>query len=271
MERLSDPYFYPLYSALAYYSAVFAIGELARFLVTKYVSPRGNSQLFAIELIGTIQMCTCVYENGIIVKNYGLNAFFIVVGLLLTAGGIFNRGALTNCVPIIEDFFYSACSSSKFLAILTAQLIGASFASKCAYFIWNWTSQYSQSHLENALNTTCILQYKQSAGIVIAFEIFGAFAMRILIAKIAARPSLRKTIPFVVSLYLTAALYIIGVPGLNPIVATARLFGCQGIDNHVFVILYWICPVVGWLGGAHFVRNSAVTPVKKSSKKSKKN
>ncbi|CAA88476.1 Putative aquaporin-10 [Caenorhabditis elegans] len=264
MEAVSSEYYFPLYSALGYFALVFGIGEIARIITAKYVSPRGNSQLFLYELIGTIQMCTCVYENGIIFKNYGFPAIFICVALLLTAGNIFNRGAMTNCAPIFEQFVFGNLGSSKFLTILSAQLIGATFASKFAYLIWNITAPYSTAHLENASNLECILHYKQTAGIVIGFEIVGAFVVRIVVAQLLARPALIKLIPFAISAYLSLALYVVGVPGLNPIVATARLYGCRGIDNSSFFILYWFCPVLGWLTGAYVVGQKS--PSKKSAK-----
>ncbi|CAI2326823.1 unnamed protein product [Caenorhabditis sp. 36 PRJEB53466] len=249
MSEASSEFYYPLYSALGYFAFVFGVGEISRILAAKYT--KGNAQLFLYELIGTIQMCTCVYENGVIFKNYGFPAIL----------------SLTNCAPIIEQYYYNNCSSTKLLTVLTAQLIGATFASKFAYAIWNLTAAYSTAHFENAAQLDCVLQYKQSAGVVIGFEIAGAFLVRVVVAYLAARPSLAKTIPFAISLYLTAALYIVGVPGLNPIVATARLYGCQGIDNHSFLVLYWICPIVGWILGSHFVGTAG--PVKKSSKEAK--
>uniref|UniRef100_A0A1I7UFZ1 Aquaporin n=1 Tax=Caenorhabditis tropicalis TaxID=1561998 RepID=A0A1I7UFZ1_9PELO len=267
MDVLTNEYYFPLYSALGYFALVFGLGEIARILTAKYVSNRGNSQLFLFELIGTIQMCTCVYENGVIFKNYGFPAIFLCVALLLTAGGIFNRGALTNCAPIFEQYVFGNLSSSKLLTILSAQLIGATFASKFAYLIWNLTSPYSAAHLENANNLECILHYKQTAGIVIGFEIIGAFVVRLVIAQLVARPALIKLIPFAISAYLTLALYVVGVPGLNPIVATARLYGCQGIDGSSFMILYWICPVIGWLAGAYVVGQKK--PAKKTAKEVK--
>ncbi|CAL2031255.1 CBN-AQP-10 protein [Caenorhabditis brenneri] len=267
MDVLTNSYYFPLYSALGYFALVFALGEVARILTAKYVSSRGNNQLFLYELIGTIQMCTCVYENGIIFKNYGFPAIFLCVALLLTAGGIFNRGAMTNCAPIFEQFVFGNLGSSKFITILSAQLIGAAFASKLAYLIWNLTSGMSTAHLENASNMECVLQYKQTAGVVIGFEIIGAFVVRLVVAQLASRPALIKLIPFAISAYLTLALYIVGVPGLNPIVATARLYGCQGIDNSSFMILYWICPVIGWLAGAYVVGQPSVA--KKTAKQVK--
>ncbi|KAF1764830.1 hypothetical protein GCK72_004780 [Caenorhabditis remanei] len=262
MDPASSEYYFPLYSALGYFALVFGLGEVARILTAKYVSSRGNSQLFLYELIGTIQMCTCVYENGIIFKNYGFPAIFLCVGLLLTAGGIFNRGAWTNCAPIFEQFIFGNLGSTKFITILSAQLIGATFASKFAYLIWNLTAPYSSAHLENASNLDC-----QTAGIVIAFEIVGAFVVRVVVAQLLARPALIRLIPFAISAYLTLALYIVGVPGLNPIVATARLYGCQGIDTSSFMILYWFCPVLGWLAGAYVVGQKG--PAKKTSKEAK--
>lgn len=36
------------------------------------------------------------------------------------------------------------------------------------------------------------------------------------------------------------ALAVIGVPGLNPVVASSRLQGCPGLDLQWFIMLYWL-------------------------------
>lgn len=46
-----------------------------------------------------------MYENGVILKNYGVIGFFFVVIGLLIAGGIMNRGAFVNPLPVLEQFY----------------------------------------------------------------------------------------------------------------------------------------------------------------------
>lgn len=56
----------------AYYGVVLLSAEIARKLVDLTFKKKNNIwYTFLIELIGTAQMTTCVYENGIIIKYYG--------------------------------------------------------------------------------------------------------------------------------------------------------------------------------------------------------
>ena len=47
------------------------------------------------------------------------------------------------------------------------------------------------------------MNFQQTAGIVIAFEIVGAFVVRVVVAQLLARPALIRLIPFAISAYLT--------------------------------------------------------------------
>lgn len=87
----------------------------------------------------------------------------------------------------------------------------------------------------------------------------------------------------------TLALVYVGVPGLNPVVASSRLFGCEGIDTQWFIAIYWvsaqcyscrlnfcdalifplqICPVIGWLSAAALQKSMTKKATKKLKKKS---
>ncbi|PIO72229.1 hypothetical protein TELCIR_05853 [Teladorsagia circumcincta] len=64
------------------------------------------------------------------------------------------------------------------------------------------------------------------------------------------------------------ALIYVGVPGLNPVVASSRLFGCEGMDTQWFIAVYWICPIFGWMAAAALEKSMAKRAPKKLKKKS---
>ncbi|PAV87000.1 hypothetical protein WR25_12722 [Diploscapter pachys] len=256
--------FYPLFSAIGYFGIVFVLAEISRKVIEKAVSKHSAFYKFAVELIATIQMCTCVYENAIIVRFYGIYAFFLVVAFLLTLGGIYNRGAFVSPLIPIEQFYYGLIGPGKFLFTILAQTIGGASAFYCARSIWYYTLQYSNVHYDSFIHPECTIAYKVAFPIVVAFEIGACFAMRILISFLA--PKFSAIIPFVVSSFLTFALVFIGVPGLNPVVASSRMFGCSGLDPQWFIAVYWVMPVIGWLLGAE-VERKLHKPTKKLSKK----
>lgn len=61
-----------------------------------------------------------------------------------------------------------------------------------------------------------------------------------------------------------SALLFVGVPGLNPTVASSRLQGCDGLNTVWFILTYWICPVIGWMLSAFIDDRRATVAEKKT-------
>lgn len=59
----------------------------------------------------------------------------------------------------------------------------------------------------------------------------------------------------------------IGVPSLNPVIAASRMQGCPGLDLQWFIMMYWCCPVLGWLFAAQFDKKRVLNSSKKEKKK----
>lgn len=56
---------FPAIIAVAYYAFVFFFAEITRKLVDFAIHKKNSlAYVFLMELIGTAQMCTCVYENS---------------------------------------------------------------------------------------------------------------------------------------------------------------------------------------------------------------
>nr|CDJ81492.1 CBN-AQP-10 protein [Haemonchus contortus] len=243
-------FYYPCVTAVIYYITVFTIAEIARKVLDKFVHKSSSLYVFAIELIATAQMCTCVYENSVMVKYYGPMAFFFTVTSLLTVGSFMNRGAPT-----------------RLLVLLSAEAIGGYSAFRLARTLWYHTLSYSTVHFENFTNSACALNYKIAFPLVICFEIIGCFLLRIILPNLPLRGK-SYTVSAVVAAFLSFALIYVGVPGLNPVVASSRLFGCEGLDTQWFIAVYWICPVFGWMAAAALEKSMVKKAPKKLKKKS---
>ncbi|VDM52938.1 unnamed protein product [Angiostrongylus costaricensis] len=183
---------------------------------------------------------------GVMVKYYGAMAFFFTVTSLLTVGSFVNRGAFVNPLAPVEAYCYGIIGASRLLLLLAAETIGGFSAFRLARSLWWYSLSYSTAHLENFSNSTCTLNYKITFPLVVAFELAGSFLLRLILPNLPARGK-SYTLSAVVAAFLSFALVYVGVPGLNPVVASSRLFGCDGIDAQWFILVYWLCPVVGWL------------------------
>ncbi|KAJ1351050.1 hypothetical protein KIN20_006987 [Parelaphostrongylus tenuis] len=260
-------FYYPLISAVAFYITVFLMAEITRKVLDRTVQKSSSLYVFTIELIATAQMCTCVYENSVMVKYYGAMAFFFTVTSLLTVGSFVNRGAFVNPLAPVEAFYYGIIGASRLLLLLAAEAIGGLSAFRLARSLWWYSLSYSTAHLQNFTDSKCTLNYKIAFPLVIAFELVGSFLLRLIIPNLPVRGK-SYTVSAVVAAFLSFALVYVGVPGLNPVVASSRLFGCDGIDTQWFIIVYWLCPVIGWLSAAALEKSMAKKIMIKSEKKS---
>uniref|UniRef100_A0AAF5DQ66 Aquaporin n=1 Tax=Strongyloides stercoralis TaxID=6248 RepID=A0AAF5DQ66_STRER len=216
--------------------------------------------------IGTLQMCTCVYENGLMIKNYGPMGFFFTVTSLLCFANSWNRGAFVSPLTPFEMFFYKSINLGKFLAVVFGQVLGGGYAFFSAKLLWYYTKHYSEEHdfaFESSKN--CIFGFKVNYIFVLLFEAAGCFCIRLIISKLPEKVKF-FAIPMTVAGFLTLGIVFVGVGGLNPTVAASRLFGCAGLDTLWFIITYWIAPIIGWMGAAHLIHTGLLKSGKKNSK-----
>lgn len=243
--------FFPAIICVTYYLVVLLAAEVSRKAVDLTMKKHSMLYVFAIELIGTAQMCTCVYENTIMVKYYGVWGFFLAVACLLSIGALINRGAFISPLMPIEMFMRSQISAEKFLTLLLAETIGGSMAFRLANTLWYYSLAYSMDHHAIYDNLPCSITYKVPFHYAICFEVVGSFLLRFILHRLPAAFKQYLT-PVVIAGFLSFALAHIGVPGLNPVVASSRLQGCPGLDLQWFIIVYWVCPVLGWLLASRF-------------------
>ncbi|PIO67748.1 hypothetical protein TELCIR_10493, partial [Teladorsagia circumcincta] len=104
----------------------------------------------------------------------------------------------------------------------------------------------------------------------LAFEVTGCFVIRLVLPRLPSNIGKYLAPAFIASLFSFAILFI-GDAGLDPIVASSLFFGCNGLSAQWFILLYWVCPVIGWMLGAFVGRRPLKSPKKlKRAEKKKK-
>ncbi|CAI4232075.1 unnamed protein product [Auanema sp. JU1783] len=250
-------------SAFLYYCVIFLTSELSRRAVDRAFAKSSTIHVFFIELIGTVTICTCVFENGVIIVNYGIGAFFIVSTVLGFLFGTLGRGAYGNPMAPLEQYFYGEMKGSRLTLLVLAQIVGGIMSWRITTELWRYSLPYAPSHemfYNNSLQA-CHLTYHQPHLYMIAFEICGTFVMRTVFPRIAA-----WAIPAFISAIFSFAISYMGDAGLDPIVSSTLFFGCHGVSQQIFMFQYWICPIIGWLSAAYIDRSFAKKPTKKAKK-----
>uniref|UniRef100_A0A0K0CXX5 Aquaporin n=1 Tax=Angiostrongylus cantonensis TaxID=6313 RepID=A0A0K0CXX5_ANGCA len=196
---------------------------------------------------------------GVMVKYYGAMAFFFTVTSLLTVGSFVNRGAFVNPLAPVEAYCYGVIGSANSFALFFLQffsllyfyctiLINSDFVYEVALLQGFPTvvaargGDDRRSQRVPAGSVALVITFP----LVVAFELAGSFLLRLILPNLPARGK-SYTLSAVVAAFLSFALVYVGVPGLNPVVASSRLFGCDGIGAPWFILVYWLCPVIGWL------------------------
>lgn len=104
-DNLSLGRFFPLIQATLFYAFVFITTHLGRKVVYYFFPRPSTAHYFCIEFLATACMTTCVYENGIILANYGVIGFFFIVISILLTGSYINRGGMINPLAVMEGFY----------------------------------------------------------------------------------------------------------------------------------------------------------------------
>ncbi|WKY00557.1 hypothetical protein Q1695_014971 [Nippostrongylus brasiliensis] len=248
----------PLLAASCYYGLVLGTAEISRRVLDRTVSKKSPFHRFLIEVFGTAQICTCVFENALIVQHYGVSSFFIVTSVLGFLFSSTGRGS------------YGTPLLSRFLLLLFAEVVGGAVAWNIAKVLWFHSLHYSQAHMEMFVKSQnmCSIVLKRDFLVSLAFEVAGCFAMRLVLPKLPSNAAKFLAPAFVASLFSFAILFV-GDAGLDPVVASSLFFGCGGLSAQWFILLYWVSPVVGWMIGAFVSRQPVRTP-KKSKRSTKK-
>lgn len=151
----------PIVPSIFFYAIVVGFCEICRRGCDKYLQNSGSPlspKMFLIEAIGALQAITCVYENQLVVKYYGLPGFAVVVFILLNVHRLTNRGCILSPAVVSEQYFRGQIRLFDSFAVVLAELIGGTFAFKLAGLFWRLG--LSEQHFVHYDTFECILAYK---------------------------------------------------------------------------------------------------------------
>lgn len=234
----------PILISLAYYLSVFTACELGRRLAWRLLP--SSAVPFVLDALGTLQICTCVYENALVVRYYGVQGFFCAVVCLVTAHSFLNRGASVLPTAALEEALLRGRIRQATRSLL-AQMVGGYGAFRLAKAVW-WL-HLSGDHARQWSAYPCALSWRVPLWLFCAYEVGGSFLIRSIVGR--ASPGSRRYVAAVVQATLLSIEFaFLGPPGLNPIIAASRLLGCEGLSLRGHLFIYWLCPFLGWLAAA---------------------
>uniref|UniRef100_A0A0R3RNF3 Aquaporin n=1 Tax=Elaeophora elaphi TaxID=1147741 RepID=A0A0R3RNF3_9BILA len=241
-------------ASLLFYLSVFAICELLRYMINRWLIrrlPRFATGLL-LEFIGTLQVCTPMFDVNLILHTYGLFGIFIEITTIEIANAFFLRDAIAHPCPLVTT------ASRKRLALRTAILVfGVQLAA--AYLSYFFARTFwklglhpmhdellTADHCEADLTAKKNLVALTAGSLIEGLATFSSKAVEFFASEWYADSKAQMLINCMFAGFLTT----IGInyTGMyaNPIVAWACTFNCTGITHLGHLIVYWLSPLIGW-------------------------
>lgn len=126
----------PVVVSVLFYVYSVGICELGRQLVYRYVRVDFELQSLLVEFLGTLQLCTAIYENKFVSYHYGLTAYTVALAVVIVVHCYTFRTAYANPCAWLISFYYRSITVTTMLAYLFAQISAAFLAWKAASLFW---------------------------------------------------------------------------------------------------------------------------------------
>lgn len=153
----------PFIASLIFYSYVFGICECLRRLIKKANFPP-DSQVYLIEIVGTIQVCAPIFDVGFVAEHYGLLGVFVeIFGLeflnVLTLGD-----AVVNPLALIWQFREGSLSLAEVVVRFLAELLGGFLAFPLTMLFWRFAihEAYEEKYHDGRENCEADLSVSQN-------------------------------------------------------------------------------------------------------------
>ncbi|GAB1610520.1 aquaporin-11-like [Argonauta hians] len=237
-------YLEPYMASITYFLIVITLGLVLRKL-TKVIMP-GQIQVFLLEFIATMEVCSYFFENNFVLKHYGYGAFFVAIVLEILISNRTLGGASENPIKALDEFSERHIGFDKALLKIVVQCLGGLAAYRLAKLVWSL--DMIEDHHLRFYEVTCETDLVTSILLGFMVEMGAAF-----IDTYLGKQSLSST-PFIDELIkaVNGGLMIIGGVSLtgmyfNPAMATGHMLGCKGTEMWEHLIVYWAGPFIGCL------------------------
>uniref|UniRef100_A0A0M3I310 Aquaporin n=1 Tax=Ascaris lumbricoides TaxID=6252 RepID=A0A0M3I310_ASCLU len=236
-------------ASMFFYSFVFFVCEALRYIITVHLAKRISPTLrsLLLEFVGTLQICTPMFDVNLILSTYGLIGVFIEITLLELANCYFLRDAIAHPCPLVTSATRKRSLVRRAVTVFVTQLAAAYLS----YFLAKifWRLRLNRKHAELLISDHCEadLTVAITSGCLIeGFATFFSKAMENFASEQYSDSRAQALANCIFAGFITAL--GINFTGMyaNPIVAWACTFNCEGITHIAHLIVYWLSPLVGW-------------------------
>ncbi|EFO21595.1 hypothetical protein LOAG_06890 [Loa loa] len=243
-------------ASLLFYLSIFAICELLRHIINRWLIrylPRFITGLL-LEFIGTLQVCTPMFDVNLILQTYGLFGIFIEITAIEIANAFFLRDAIAHPCPLVTTASRKRLALRMAFMVFAVQLIAAYLSYFFARIFWKLGLHPLHDKLLIADHCEADLTATLTIGSLIeGLATFSSKAVEFFANEWYTDSKTQMLINCMFAGFLTT----IGInyTGMyaNPIVAWACTFNCTGVTHLGHLIVYWLSPLIGWfLGDAVF-------------------
>ncbi|VDK87806.1 unnamed protein product [Onchocerca ochengi] len=208
--------------------------------------PRFSTGLL-LEFIGTLQVCTPMFDVNLILETYGLFGVFIEITVIEIANAFFLRDAIAHPCPLITTASRKRLALRTALSVFTVQLAAAYLSYFFARTFWKLGLHPAHNKLLTAKHCEADLTVALTVGSLIeGFATFSSKAVEFFANEWYVNSKAQMLNNCMFAGFLTA----IGInyTGMyaNPIVAWACTFNCTGVTHFGHLIVYWLSPLIGW-------------------------
>ncbi|KAJ1354552.1 hypothetical protein KIN20_011534 [Parelaphostrongylus tenuis] len=108
-------------ASLIFYVFVFAVCEVLRFIIARVLPKRLSADLL-LEFVGTLQICTPMFDVNTVLDTYGLFGVFVEITVIELANCYFLRDAFANPCPIAESILLHSFAEFSTLVVFDRRM-----------------------------------------------------------------------------------------------------------------------------------------------------
>ncbi|GMS89783.1 hypothetical protein PENTCL1PPCAC_11958, partial [Pristionchus entomophagus] len=236
-------------ASLVFYFTCFIVAEILRWIVRTFVPKPPNSLTVQLlnEFIGTLQICTPMFDVGTILETYGLFGVFVEITVIELANCYMIRDCVASPCPIVTSCYRKRKILRRALYVLAVQITAAFLSSRLARLFFS--IGVHPVHLEVATNYDCSTDLSVALTTGAAIE-GAAVLLGKCVETVASDRYADSWLQYLVNSSFAGFICALGInfTGLygNPIVASACTFNCLGVSHLGHLAVYWASPIVAW-------------------------
>jgi len=233
-------------ASFIFYTYVYLICELLRRLCKKFIT-NDEIRVQLLELIGTVQVCTPIFDVGVVWDTYGLAGVFIEIFFLELVNCFTLDEACAHPFVLLNHYRDQSFSLVNSLARFTTQCIGAylSFYLTRVFWAFRLIDEHGELYDEGWHCHSDL-----TVGVLMGCLYEGIATLVCHLVELQSEERARGFEP-VINSFTSAFTCVLGIhlTGMycNPIVASACTINCDGVDTKGHLIVYWVGPLLGWL------------------------